>query len=291
MSESLPFPIPAMLLEEPSAADPAREGDVASSPRGAGIPFRGRRPAAPRSPAPLLPEAPGILPWLARRFAPGEATVWWGRPSAIQPRLELLYAGSAAVDGEISLLEGENRFHPYRIGELGRLFGIAPEVVLRRIRIARAFTVHQLVALVDGWAEEARRRRPTLLVAHELPRLFETGDVRPEEREALLRHVARTLRALLSRISVPLLLLLEDGGFERFPGLLEEGPRFCDLVAVLRHPRGLALRSYRDDARVRLVRRPDGQRGIEEFGAASDPPEVIAWAAPRRPTAKPWTSA
>lgn len=246
------------------------------------------RPTVSRIPTRLLPEEPAILPWLDRRLSPGEATVWLGRPSTVGPLLELLYAGSAALDGEISLIEGANRFHPFRIGELGRGFGVAPEEVLHRIRLARAFTAHQLVALVEGWSVELQRRHPSLLVAHELPTLFETEDVRPEEREALLRHVAEVLRSTMDRARCPL-LLVQDGGFDRFPGLLDTGPRFADLITFARHPRGLALRSYRDDARVRLVHRPDGQRGIEEFADDAEP-EVIPWGVPHRPTAKPWTN-
>ena len=253
---------------------------------------RARTPAAPTSAhvRPRLPESPGILAWLARRFQPGEATIWLGPSSAVTPLLELVYAGSASVEGEISLIEGANRFHPFRIGELGRDFGVPPEEVLQRIRLARAFTAHQLVALVDGWSIEARRRRPTLLVAHELPTLFETAEIRPEERDALLRHVARTLRTVIDRAPYPLLVALE-GGFDRFPGLLETGPRFADLITFRRHPRGLALRAYRDDARVRLVRRPDGQRGMEEFtDDRTEEPEVIPWAAPHPPTVRHWTN-
>ncbi|MCW6167618.1 MAG: hypothetical protein LVQ64_04120 [Thermoplasmatales archaeon] len=253
---------------------------------------RSRTPVAPTSAhvRPRLPESPGILAWLARRFQPGEATIWLGPSSAVTPLLELVYAGSASVEGEISLIEGANRFHPFRIGELGRDFGVPPEEVLRRIRLARAFTAHQLVALVDGWSIEARRRRPTLLVAHELPTLFETAEIRSEERDALLRHVARTLRTVIDRAPYPLLVALE-GGFDRFPGLLETGPRFADLITFRRHPRGLALRAYRDDARVRLVRRRDGQRGMEEFADdRTEEPEVIPWAAPHPPTVRHWTS-
>ncbi len=253
-------------------------------------PVRTRPPVARARARPRLPESPGILAWIARRFHPGEATIWLGSPPAIVPLLELLYAGSASVDGEISLIEGANCFHPFRIGELGRDFGLPPNEVLRRIRLARAFTAHQLVALVDGWSAEARRRRPTLLVAHELPALFETDEIRPEERDALLRHVARTLRAVVDRAPYPMLVAL-NGGVDRFPGLLETGPRFADLVTFRRHPRGLALRAYRNDARVRLVRRRDGQRGMEEFvDDLTEEPEVIPWAAPPPPTVRRWTN-
>lgn len=236
----------------------------------------------------LLPEEPALFPWLARHFTPGEATVWWGPSSAVEPMLEMLYVGSALANGTISLIEGANRFHPYRIGELGRSLGLSPEAVLSRVRVARAFTAHQLVALVDGWSLEARRQHPTLLVAHELPALFETEEVTDEERRALLTHVARSLGAFLRPTASPLLLVL-DGGFERFPGLLEEGPPFADILALGRRPAGFTLRSHRDATRVELVRRPDGQRGIEEF-VPDETVEVIPWAARSRPTDRRWRS-
>jgi hypothetical protein len=244
----------------------------------------GRARSSPR----LLPEEPAIFPWLARHFTPGEATIWWGPSSAVEPILELLYVGNALANGAISLIEGANRFHPYRIGELGRSLGVTPEEVLSRVRIARAFTAHQLVSLVDAWSVEARRRRPTLLVAHELPALFETEEVALEERRALLTHVARTLGRFLPPTRSPLLLVL-DGGFERFPGLIEEGPPFADIIALGRRPSGFTLRSHRDATRVELVRRPDGQRGIEEF-VPSEAPEVIPWAERYPPTGKRWRS-
>ncbi|MGA3022112.1 MAG: hypothetical protein ABSE66_04810 [Thermoplasmata archaeon] len=234
---------------------------------------------------PLLPSEPALFPWLARRFAPGEATVWTGPSVAVEPVLELLYAGSALVRGRISLLEGANRFHPYRIGEFGRAFGVDATETLRRIRLARAFTAYQMVALVDGWAREARRHPPTLLVGHELPALFADAEIPDDERSALLGHVARTLAALAREVRVPLLLTLAPDAFERFRGLADEGPPWSDLVTFARGPGTLRLRALRDDARVALVPRPAGQTGMEQFGGEFAE-EVIAWDVPPRPTAR-----
>ncbi|MGA8302944.1 MAG: hypothetical protein WA691_03475 [Thermoplasmata archaeon] len=267
-------PIP---FEEPSIPRTVPESAVAP------IRFapRSRRPRA----ASLLPSDPALFPWLARRFAPGEVTLWTGARVAVEPILELLYAGSALARGRVSLLEGANRFHPYRVGELGRSLGVDATETLRRIRLARAFTAYQMVALVDGWAAEARRHPPTLLVAHDLPALFAADEVPDDERAALLRHVARTLRALADVVHAPLLLTLDPGGLDRFPGLTNEGPRWCDLVSFVRRPGTLKLRALRDDARLAIVPRAGGQRGMEEFGGGSAE-EVIAWGAPPRRTAR-----
>jgi hypothetical protein len=235
--------------------------------------------------APLLPTEPALFPWLARRFAPGEATVWTGPSIALEPVLELLYAGSARARGRISLLEGANRFHPYRIGELGRMFGVDARETLRRIRLARAFTAYQMVALVDGWAREARRHAPTLLVGHDLPALFADAEIPDDERSAFLGHVARSLAALAREVRIPLLLTLSPDGFARFRALADEGPPWSDLVTFARGPGALRLRALRDDSRVALVPRPPGQTGMEQFGGEFAE-EVIAWDVPPRPTAR-----
>jgi hypothetical protein len=239
-----------------------------------------------RAPSSVLPSAPALFPWLARSLAPGEATLWCGPRLAVEPILEMLYAGSALARGRVSLLEGANRFHPYRIGELGRALGLGAEETLDRIRLARAFTAHQMVALVDGWAREARRHPPTLLVGHDLPTLFWDGETPDDERDALLRHVARTLGRLLDEIRVPLLLTLGPDGPARFVGLSDAGPRWADLVRFERGPTTLRARALRSDARLALVPRGTGQRGIEEFGDAPSAEEVIGWDVPCRRTAR-----
>jgi Rad51 len=233
-----------------------------------------------------LPSSPALFPWLARRFAPGQLTLWTGARVALDPVLELLYAGNALGHGRISLLEGSNRFNPYRLGEVGRGLGVDAAEVLRRIRLARSFTAYQMVALVDAWSAEARRHPPTLLIGHDLPAAFSIDDVPEDERAALLRHVAGTLRTLAESLRVPLLLTLDPAGPVSFPGLGDAGPPWCDLVTFTRGPGALRLRALRDDARLALVARPPGQRGIEEFGGGAAG-EVIAWGAPSRRTARP----
>jgi hypothetical protein len=244
-------------------------------------------PHRPRTRAdPCLPSAPALFPWLAARLRPGEATIWCGPRAAVEPVLEMLYAGNAAARGRLSLLEGANRFHPYRVGELGRSLGVDAAETLRRIRLARAFTAYQMVALVDEWAREARRHPPTLLVGHDLPTLFLDDEVADDERDALLRHVARTLGALLRDVPVPLLLTLGPGTLERFAGLADDGPRWADLVRFERGPTSLRARALRDDARLALVPRPAGQLGLEEFGGGLAAEEVIAWDVPPRRTVR-----
>ncbi len=248
-------------------------------------------PARPRPPArrrlvdaDVLPSAPPWLGWFARRLAPGEATLLFGPAGPVDRLLEILYAASAAAGHKLSLIEGANRFPAYAIAERGRAFGAEPAEVLHRIRLARAFTAYQLVALVDGWVREVRRSRPSWLVAHELPALFYDPDIPEEEREPLLAHVAATLQTVAETTGRPLLMTCA-GGFARFPGLREHGPRCFDLIRVGGAPRRLVLAGYRDGGRLVLVRRGPLQLGLEAFGLAGGE-EVMAWDARFRPTGR-----
>lgn len=274
------------------------EGETAVVPAPGPEPFvdAGPAPPAPRDVPRLhrrlvdgtgatLPATPAWLGWFAQRLSPGEATLLFGAARPVEQLLECFYAASAAAGGRLSLIEGANRFPAYRIAERGRAFGVAPAEVLRRVRLARAFTVYQLVAIVDGWAREIRRSRPTWLVAHELPALFYDAECPEEERGPLLGHVAATLRTVAETARRPLLLTCA-GGFDRFPGLRERGPRCFDLIRVSARPYRLVLDGYRDGARLALVSRAPGQLGLEAFEATRGPEEVIAWDARSRPTGR-----
>lgn len=234
---------------------------------------------------PVLPEGgTGLFDWFGRRFAPSEATLLVGPPRSVEPLLETLYAGCVRAGGRISLLEGSNRFHPFRVGEKARALGIDPGEALERIRIARAFTGYQMAALVDGWSREIRRSRPTLLVAHDVPAMFFESEFPEGERAPLLKHVAETLAETVRQSRLPLLLTI-PGGLAGFPGLKESGPRLFDLVRATPIPGGLALLGFQDAARLTLVARPDGQRGLEEYDGSEK--EVTRWDAPYRRTGRP----
>jgi len=265
---------------------PFRPQDRAPSPPPPRVVLSAARRSRRGGARPLLPPEPRLFPWIARRFAPGEMTVWVGPSVAVEPLLELLYVGSARARGRVSLLEGANRFHPYRLGELGRSLGVDARETVRRVRLARAFTAYQMVALVDRWASEVRRHPPTLLVGHDLPALFTDDEIPREEQDGLLRRIARSLAALLRRVDLPLLLTLGPEGAERFPGLADEGPRWADYVTFERGLTSLRLHALRDDARLTLVARPAGQLGLEAFQRGAVAEEVVAWGAPSRPTAR-----
>jgi hypothetical protein len=262
---------------------PAPIAPLPSAPRIRPAVVRRARPAR-RVPA-LFPDAPALFPWLSRRFSDGEGTLWVGPPRPVEALLRDVFAGVAAAGGRVSLLEGSNRFNPYHVVERGRALGVGPDDLLERIRLARAFTVYQLVALADGWASEVRRHRPTLLVAHELPQLFEDPDIDPAERTPLLNAVAEGVRRATESARIPL-LVTSSRGLPWFPGLVEKGPRLFDFVRCRPGPGRLVLTSHRIRDQLVLVARPDGQAGLETFGGIPEGEEVIPWDAPSRRTVR-----
>jgi hypothetical protein len=56
---------------------------------------------------------------------------------------------AAALDGAVVFIDGGNSIQPYAIARLCKTRRIDARAVLSRIRVARAFMAHQLVALVD----------------------------------------------------------------------------------------------------------------------------------------------
>jgi hypothetical protein len=54
----------------------------------------------------------------------------------------------AAQGGEVVVLDGANRFDPYTVSFFARKLFIPPEALLRKIRMARAFTCYQMSALM-----------------------------------------------------------------------------------------------------------------------------------------------
>jgi hypothetical protein len=59
-------------------------------------------------------------------------------------------AGWMASQGiDVIVLDGANRFNPYTISSFAKKSLISPENLLKRIRIARAFTCYQMVTLIE----------------------------------------------------------------------------------------------------------------------------------------------
>jgi hypothetical protein len=238
----------------------------------------------------LFPLAPHLYGWLERRFAPGQATLLTGPAGDVHGFLSFLLAAVAAAEGQVSLRDGANRFSPYQIAALARRWNVPVGELLDRIRLARAFTAHQMVTLAETWRDdEVGEATPAdLLVAGDPALLFAEEDVEPYERAALLPHVARCLTGLLRSTGRPLLLVRYSAQGD-FPWEEAGLPVHEHLRLVPGLSGGVRLEAPRDRERLELLALEPHQHHLEEY--ETDPAAagggVEPWDGPSLPTATP----
>jgi hypothetical protein len=84
---------------------------------------------------------------------------------------------------------------PYELGRICRRFGLDREEVLDSVRVARAFTAHQLVSLIDERLEdEVRRTGAGTVIVSCLPDMFQDKEMRWSESYQLIRRCVERLR-------------------------------------------------------------------------------------------------
>lgn len=94
--------------------------------------------------------------------------------------VNLLIAG-LAVKGLVYILDGGNCFDGYGLARRLRSLSEQAEAILRRVRVARAFTCHQMTALLSQQADA-----PISLVILEMLDTFRDENIPEEERLRLL---------------------------------------------------------------------------------------------------------
>jgi hypothetical protein len=242
---------------------------------------------------PLFRFQPGINRWMERWFAPGAATRLTGPPAWTVHLTSYLLAAAAAAGRVVSLREGANRFEPYTIARIGRRWATPTEDLLDRIRVARAFTAHQMVTLAETWADDeaVAPEAADLLVAGDPAAPFASEEeVEPYERTALLPHLARCLKRLLTATHRPLLLVEYTGGL----GLPDDRDGLPIHETIRLQPRaatgGARLLAVRAGETLELLPLAAHQRHLEEFDGL---PEGLSgggfdrWDAPFPRTAMP----
>jgi hypothetical protein len=101
-----------------------------------------------------------------------------------------------AQEETVVFLDGGNRFDPYRITEAARIMGQSPEEFLRRIKISRAFTCHQMESLIKKARLAVRRLNGSLVVLSGFLNTFYDEDVPAGEASRLARTSLRNIAAL-----------------------------------------------------------------------------------------------
>lgn len=100
-----------------------------------------------------------LTPYRWPTLQPGRGVLIWG------DNLRELTAAAAAwgaAQGRVLVVDAANRFDPYGLVREARSQGLSPREVLSRVQVARAFTSHQLVRLLQE--ELTRELKPQCLV-------------------------------------------------------------------------------------------------------------------------------
>jgi hypothetical protein len=115
-------------------------------------------------------------------------------------RQMMLVAARLAMKGPLLILDAGNRTAPYQLARELRRLTPDPAAVLVRIRVARAFTCHQVVALLEETLANEFTRHP--VVALDLLSTFYDEDVSFGESLRLFQRCLNALKSLNQRAPV-----------------------------------------------------------------------------------------
>jgi hypothetical protein len=135
-------------------------------------------------------------------LTPGRAAFLWGEP--FRPLVAVAAAWGVARGAGVLVVDAANAFDPYRLVREARGRGISRALALSRVRVARAFTSHQLVRLLKEELPGELESLSLLLVLGPVS-LFYDEQIPLAERRRLFRDMVDTLTAYKAR--APLLLL------------------------------------------------------------------------------------
>ncbi|MCW4027663.1 MAG: hypothetical protein NWE76_09305 [Candidatus Bathyarchaeota archaeon] len=94
------------------------------------------------------------------------------------------------LDSSVVFIDGGNIFDPYLISENARLFSLDPEETLRNIWVSRAFTSHQLTALITEKLPEILDREDSkLVIVSDIAALYCDSDIGTLEAKTTFNHI------------------------------------------------------------------------------------------------------
>ena len=98
------------------------------------------------------------------------------------------------LDSSVVFIDGGNIFDPYLISETARLFSLDPEETLRNIWVSRAFTSHQLTALITEKLPEILDREDSkLVIVSDIAALYCDSDIGTLEAKTTFNHITLSL--------------------------------------------------------------------------------------------------
>jgi hypothetical protein len=151
----------------------------------------------------MKPPPLAVQKWLGPATA-GRNALLFGE--AIKPLTAPAAVWALRRGGRVVVLDAAGAFDPYRLAREARFRGIAPEAALEAVRVARAFTCHQLVRLVqESLPVELAGARQALLLILGPCTLFYDEQVPLAERRRLFAALVAGLARLKPQAALWLL--------------------------------------------------------------------------------------
>ena len=160
---------------------------------------------------------------------PGRSVLLWGEH--LRPLAAAAAAWGAARSTPVLVVDAANRFDPYGLVREARGRDLAPRETLAKVRVARAFTCHQLVRLVEEILPPALTPGCLVIVLGPVS-LFYDEQVPLAERRRLFRDLTNLLGRIKSQAALLLLqpLMSREASNRHFGKLL--APMLDYLVEV-----------------------------------------------------------
>ncbi len=170
---------------------------------------------------------------------------------------------------KVIVLDGANRFNPYIVSSFARKALLPPEAILKRIRIARAFTCYQMATLVgerlpaflERERGEAQAGKPRVILLGLLT-TFLDEDVPERESSLLLERVLSRVGGMAQK-GVSFLLFQPSVPFgSKRASLMKRVSQFSDMSwRITWEDKGPRLRSERGILPPLPVRRANQRHG------------------------------
>ncbi len=111
----------------------------------------------------------------------------------------LLCVRAVMEGGSVVFVDGGNSVDPHGMAALGKRAGLTRDEILPRVHVARAFTCHQMTALVlDMLDKKLEETQADLAVLACLPEMYLDEDVAVGEAHALFQRSVRALRQTIT---------------------------------------------------------------------------------------------
>ena len=213
----------------------------------------------------MLAQAMGMLD---ESFLPpaGKVTFLEGDEGPVDMLAHSLCSRAAASGSPVYWVDGGNIFDPHRLSRMMRRQGSNPRMLLERVHVSRAFTAHQMCAIVEEGLEAALREHgPGLVLLPRMSSPYLDEDVDRTEAQHLLRGSLHSLQELSRRHQVPMAVSAQGGrGRERMQRSVKGGSD--DSMRVSAHAG--VLRVQAPGGKEALLPLAPGQTSFRSFQEA-----------------------